>query len=122
MALAVGEVEELARVAGDQVEPVVQRRVALDALEVRAHADVRPEIVADQESAGTGRGGLALALAIVGNGGEAAGLIDAQPGSSGLEIPSAQNSGAVGPERRRRGRAVVKLVAVGRDHQGIVGV
>ena len=90
-ALAVGEVEELARVAGDQVEPVVQRRVTLDPLEMRAHADVRLEIVADQESAGTGRGGLALALAVVGDGGKAPGPIDAQPGSSGLEIPSAQN-------------------------------
>ena len=50
-AFAVGEVEQLACVAGDQVEPVVECRVALDLFDMRAHIDSHCEIVADQVSA-----------------------------------------------------------------------
>src|SRR6266545_3859488 len=112
-ASAVGEVKQLVRVASDQVEAVVERRVALDPLDMGAHVDPGGEIVADQVSARAGSGGLALPLTVVGHGREPSTPVDAQPGSPRLEIPSAQNPGSVGPEPRHRARAVVEFIPVG---------
>src|SRR6266536_6230407 len=120
--LAIGEVEQLACVAGEQVEAIVERRVALDPLDMGAHVDPGCEIVADQVSAGAWSGGLPLPLTVVGHGREPSTPIDAQPGSPGLEISSAQNPGSVSPEGRHCARAVIELIPVGRNDEGIVGV
>ena len=58
----------------------------------------------------------------VGDGGEAAGIRDAEPGAARLQVAAAIDMGQVGPLRRNRGRAREELVAVGRDDQRVFRV
>jgi hypothetical protein len=47
-------------------------------------------------------------------------LIDSQPGAAGAQIASREDRGIGVQQCRRRGRAIVVLVAVGRDHQRVI--
>src|SRR5262245_22450560 len=57
--------------------------------------------------------------AVVGHRGEPAAARDAHPGAARLEVATGEDGGLVGPERRRRRRASVELIAVRRDDEPV---
>jgi hypothetical protein len=118
--LTVGEVSQLARIADNQIEAVVEPGVGAHPLEIVAHARGAGEEIAHQPPAGARRDGLALALTVVRDRRQATTPVHPQPRPARLEIATAQHRGHVRPERRRRRRPVIELIPVGRDHERVV--
>ena len=120
--LAVGEKEYAVDTADQQIESVVARREPCDLIEIFARFALRNEKVADQLTA---RGSIGLArarIAKIGKRGKTAATRHTQPGAHAFQVASGKDVRMILPECRFRRGPLVVLIAVGCDHQRIIGV
>src|SRR5262249_13301616 len=111
LAIAVGHPPELGSVADEKVEAAIGSGFPSDFADVLRGRLPICEKTTDQGTPGLRRTRL-RSTAIVRHRGEPAAARDAHPGAARLEVAPGQDRGLVRPERRRRGRAGVELVAV----------
>jgi len=118
----VGAEEELCHVSHDETERSILRAFGMNLLKVRPSLDARSQEICDELPARAGRIAIGRAGPIVGHGRDSSRAREREPAAPFLEVASAENRGRVVPECRRRAGALVRLVAVPRKDEQVVGV
>jgi hypothetical protein len=119
---AVGEQPQSALIGCQQIEPGIGVRTAAHGGQQIMGLLGRADKIADQVSSRGGASHVVPRFAHVGQGAEPAARGDGQPAATTLQIAAAHHVRRVLPGRRRQSGALVKFIAIGGDHQPVMGL